>query len=552
MMAKKIQQLTSLATIGWLCLYSTASQAAPSFEQKFHELSKQLLPNAAIGLVIQDPSTHQFVFEIRGEDNFYPASNTKLFAASAALKFFGENFQYQTSLHTFLNKMEQGILKDDVYLVFRGDPSLTIQDLSAIFRQLKILGVNQIEGNLVIDDKAFEGPAYAPGWTWESIPYGYSAPVTSIILNENKVRLKFNKPEELNVKESHQPRSEVEVLEKPALSTNSQIEINKPEVLDKPLLTPDVSLPIKIEQADSQLPSFPIHANVIGVSTAEAEKSCQFEAKVKGNVITLNGCWPLEKTPKFIDLAIDSPRRLAKAQILQLLQQLDIKLTGTIVFEKAPNHIPALIIKKSPPLKNLLFKALAESNNIYTESLTKALGVAYLGQGTFQAGLIAIQDILKKEGQIEFSQARLSDGSGQSRYNLVSPVLICQLLNYMYHDPLFPVFYAALSTSGKTGSLAERLNSKELEGQVVAKTGSAIGSSALSGYFRAKNGKEYIFSLMINQSTKNPLAIKGFEDKICQAMIDEPWETPSAALPTKQGEILPTKQSALPAKHAKR
>lgn len=543
-MANHIKQLIPLATISWLFIYNSAF-AGTSFEQKFQELSKQL-PNAAIGLVIQDTTNNQFVFESRGDENFYPASNTKLFAASAALKFFGENFQYQTSLHTFLNKMDQGNLQDDVYLVFRGDPSLTLNDLSAIFRQLKILGVNQIQGNLIIDDKAFEGPSYAEGWTWDSIPYGYSAPVTAIILNENKVRLKLNKPEELTKGSQNQSSPpalpDIEVLESPVVPTQAEVEINKPEGLNKPINNPDISFPIKIEQADEQLPSFPIHANVIGVSTQEAEKSCQFEAKVKGNVITLNGCWPLEKTPGFIDLAIDSPRRLVKAQILQLLQQLDIKLNGTVIFEKTPKDVPALIIKKSLPLKKLLFKMLAESNNIYTESITKALGIALYGQGTFQAGVAAIQDILKKEGQIEFSQARLTDGSGQSRYNLVSPVLICQLLNYMYHDPLFPAFYSALSTSGKTGSLADRLNSKELEGQVVAKTGSAIGTSALSGYFKAKNGKEYVFSLMINQSVKNRQAIKAFEDKLCQAMIDEPWGN---------SETLP-KQAAVPAKQASR
>ncbi len=476
---KKLNTLASLVLFISLCPL-TYSSANAAFEQQFDKLVKQHLPNTVIGLVVQDPKTGAILFEERGEDNFYPASNTKLFTAAAALKFFGPNFQYQTSINTQLNKMKEGTLEDNVYIVFRGDPSFTAADLSGLIKQLKAKGVNKIKGNFIIDDKSFDDVPYAPGWTWDSIPWAYSAPVTSIILNANKVRLKLNQTEVLNDK-------------------------------------------IKIEQTDEAFPKLPLNANVVAVTAEEAEHHCQLNVKVKNNEINIGGCWPIEKTPTNLELAIDNPKILAKSLIKEYLKENQIELTGDIQFNKAPKEVPAILTKRSLPLKNLLRQVLAESNNIYTESLTKALGLAFLGQGSFQVGIHAIEEILTKDTKIDFSQVNLSDGSGQSRYNLVSPYHISQLLFHMYQDPNFTVFYNALSTSGKSGSLAERMKSKDMIGKVVAKTGSALGTSALSGYFTANNGKQYLFSLLINQSIADAAARKTFEDKLCQLMIEEPW-----------------------------
>jgi D-alanyl-D-alanine carboxypeptidase/D-alanyl-D-alanine-endopeptidase (penicillin-binding protein 4) len=450
-----------------------------AFDEKFDKLVNQYLPNTAIGIIVQDPKTGDVKFERRGDDNFYPASNTKLFTAAAALKFFGSNFQYQTGIHATMNKLKEGTLEDNVYIIFRGDPSLTAADLSSLLKQLKAKGVNTIKGNIIIDDTAFDGPAYAPGWTWDSIPFGYSAPVTTIILNENKVRLKLNETTTLNdpIKIEIDPNSQVKLI-----------------------------------------------SNVIAVTKDESEHSCQLSVKVNNNDINVSGCWPIDKTPSVLEVAVDNPRLFARKVLEDALREENIAYSGEIQFKKTPKEVPAILIKRSPPLKNLLKQVLAESNNIYTESLTKALGLAFLGQGSFQVGTRAIEEILSKDTKINFAQINLSDGSGQSRYNLVSPYHISQLLHHMYQEPTFNVFYAALSESGKKGSLVERMKSKEMVGKIVAKTGSALGTSALSGYFTADNGKQYLFSLLINQSMNDNLARKTFEDKLCQMMVEEPWD----------------------------
>lgn len=452
------------------------------FEEKFQALVKSSIPTANIGMVVQDPKSGSVLFQSRANDLFCPASNTKILTSIAALKFFGPNFQYQTSLHTYLENIKENTLKDNLYIIFRGDPTLSSADLFNMLSHLKTKGIKQIEGNIIIDDKAFEDPAYAPGWTWDSINWYYSAPITSIILNENKVRFKI-------------PKSEM--------------------LYDQ----------IKIEQEDKNIPLQRFKSDVTAVTFDESEHECRLNATVKNNDISLTGCWPEEKTPTFIELALDNPQKLAQELIIADLKKLGITLTGKISFASAPKDVPAIATKHSQPLKLLLYKVLADSNNIYAESLTKALGLVYLGEGSFQTGTRAIQTILDKETKTELSKLPLSDGSGQSRYNLISPLIIVQLLNHMYHDPNFSVFYKALSVNGKSGTLAARMKTKELTGKVVAKTGSVTGISALSGYFTANNGKEYIFSVLINHSDKNSYSLKAFEDKLCKLLIEENWQS---------------------------
>lgn len=472
--------MRSMLIIMLLCNVLTC-KANLQFKQKYQHLIDETLPNANIGIIIQDPKSGKILFEDRSKEYFYPASNTKILTSIAALKFLGPNFQYQTSLHAGLDKIHDNTLKDNLYIIFRGDPTLISTDLFDMLSELKKKGITQIAGNIIIDDQSFEEPAYAPGWTWDSIPWYYSAPITSIILNENKVRYKIEKPQALYER-------------------------------------------LKITQIDKNVPLLKFKADVTGVSFDESENKCRLNAKVKNNEIELNGCWSIEKTPTIIELALDNPRELAADLIKHDLKKLSIGFSGKIQFSKVPMHIPAIAIKRSPPLKLLLPKVLADSNNVYAESLTKALGLLCLGEGSFQTGTRAIQSVLSKDTQIDFSKLPLSDGSGQSRYNLISPYLLMRLLNYMYHDPLFETFYYSLSANGKSGTLANRMNTKPLHGKIIAKTGTATGTSALSGYFTGQDGNEYIFSVIINHSDRNFYALKALEDKLCKLMTEESWQ----------------------------
>jgi len=431
-------------------------------------LHQAKIPHSTFSFILQEANSKKVLAEIRPNDYFYPASNTKLFTAAAALWSLGPEFQFQTTMHTVLSHPQPATLRHDVALVFRGDPSLTYNDLYQLLKTLHTHGIRTIQGNIIIDDTAFAAPDYAPGWTNDSIDWYFSAPISAIVLNENSLLLKISKAEKIG--------------------------------------TPLSITPV------THTPGVFVKAHVVAATPLEAKQRCQFSLNVKNNKATLGGCWPSDQTPTTIALAVDNPRQIASNLVAHYLQQLSITLQGNIIFTKAP-VMPVVAVKKSAPLQDLLHKVLAESNNLYTECLTKTLGLTYKGQGSFQAGTQAIVAILAKSNNA-FSDLFIHDGSGQSRYNLISAKQIADLLDYCYHHDSFPVFYSTLSVNGKTGSLAKRLSAHP--GKIIAKTGTANGTSALSGYLTDDTGKHYVFSLLINQSIYPSSTLKAFEDTLCQ------------------------------------
>ena len=93
---------------------------------------------------------------------------------------------------------------------------------------------------------------------------------------------------------------------------------------------------------------------------------------------------------------------------------------------------------------------------------------------------------------------RWVDGSGLSRYNLVTPRYLCQVLDQLYHtqnqDRLFSLFPAG----GLRGTIKEWYNNDTGKPYIFAKTGSMSGVHCLSGYIVTKSGKILIFSFMHN------------------------------------------------------
>jgi D-alanyl-D-alanine carboxypeptidase/D-alanyl-D-alanine-endopeptidase (penicillin-binding protein 4) len=152
----------------------------------------------------------------------------------------------------------------------------------------------------------------------------------------------------------------------------------------------------------------------------------------------------------------------------------------------------------SRPLHDWIFPILNTSQNWYADMLLKQLGKLYGGGGSWSNGLSVERRFLIDSVGADSTQFSLSDGSGLSSVNYVSPLTFTQLLRFIHGHPRYGTFVAGLPQSGNTGSLRERFIGTPLEGQVRAKTGSISGVNTLSGYFQLANGKTYIFSVQAN------------------------------------------------------
>jgi D-alanyl-D-alanine carboxypeptidase/D-alanyl-D-alanine-endopeptidase (penicillin-binding protein 4) len=137
------------------------------------------------------------------------------------------------------------------------------------------------------------------------------------------------------------------------------------------------------------------------------------------------------------------------------------------------------------------------SQNQIAETLLRTVGREVGGEGTASRAALVV-DSLFRAWELESIRMRLADGSGLSRYDLVSPKLLVELLTHMDASPHRETWIASLPIAGRDGTLASRMEDPPLLDQVQAKTGSLSGTRALSGYLTTRSGERIVFSTLAN------------------------------------------------------
>ncbi|MBN9460030.1 MAG: D-alanyl-D-alanine carboxypeptidase/D-alanyl-D-alanine-endopeptidase, partial [Burkholderiales bacterium] len=87
-----------------------------------------------------------------------PASTIKLLTTYAALTLLGPDYRWRTEAR-LKGLLQGGVLRGDLILRGGGDPKLVIEDLTEFIARMRAAGLEEIDGDLVIDDAIFDaGP----------------------------------------------------------------------------------------------------------------------------------------------------------------------------------------------------------------------------------------------------------------------------------------------------------------------------------------------------------------------------------------------------------
>jgi len=192
-----------------------------------------------------------------------------------------------------------------------------------------------------------------------------------------------------------------------------------------------------------------------------------------------------------------------------------INMVGLVVTGTVPTGINLAATHLSPPLSDIIKQMNKPSDNWIAELLFKTVGAEVMGEpGTWGKGREAITKFL---GEImdETPAHRFVDGSGLSRYNLLSAELLTNLLVYMYHNfELVPEFMASLPIAGVDGTLKNRMQGMYAEKILRAKTGTLSGVSALAGYTKTADGEVLAFGILISHYVGSAAKAREIQDKI--------------------------------------
>jgi serine-type D-Ala-D-Ala carboxypeptidase/endopeptidase (penicillin-binding protein 4) len=163
----------------------------------------------------------------------------------------------------------------------------------------------------------------------------------------------------------------------------------------------------------------------------------------------------------------------------------------------------------SPTLAQLLSQQNHESDNLYAELLTKALGDESGRAASTNGGARVIQRWAASEGV----RSSVRDGSGLSGQDRTSAIGVVWLLLRGQEAPWFPVFERSLPAGGE-GTLAARLT----DVPVRAKTGTLFvrPTSTLSGYVNSANGSRVAFSVLTRDLPQ--ATAEGIEDAVVRTL----------------------------------
>jgi D-alanyl-D-alanine carboxypeptidase/D-alanyl-D-alanine-endopeptidase (penicillin-binding protein 4) len=148
------------------------------------------------------------------------------------------------------------------------------------------------------------------------------------------------------------------------------------------------------------------------------------------------------------------------------------------------------------PLAEDIGRINRDSQNLHAELLIRRLGLVR-GNGAIEAGVAEIEAMLERAGAARTGWD-LSDGSGMSTYNRLSPRATVALLRWAAAQPWGAAWRSTFPVAGVDGTLSNRFRGTPLERRLFAKTGTLNASNALSGYMIARSGRILIVSFFAN------------------------------------------------------
>jgi D-alanyl-D-alanine carboxypeptidase/D-alanyl-D-alanine-endopeptidase (penicillin-binding protein 4) len=426
------------------------------------------------GVVVVDEQGRE-VYARNADRLFIPASNTKLVVAAAASVLLTVDYRAITGIYGS-GPLSGGVLNGDLIIYGRGDPTFSERcygadtlavgacdslwtRMDALADRIVTAGVRHVTGAIVGDGSFFDAVLVHPAWDTYDVNWWYAAPVSGLGFNDNSVNVTWG----------------------PGPAVNAPARVS---------FEPDLGI-FRFENRTRTVPP-------------DSDRTIDFFREPGTMNIWGEGAVPVDHRERTEYFALPDPNLYFAAALRTALAQRGVSIAGptlsttdSLRYALVRTHEP-LVEFASRPFEDMLYPILNSSQNWFAEMLLKAVGRAAGGAGSWDGGLDAERRFLIDSVGIDSTTFALSDGSGLSSGNLLTPRAFAQLLAYMYRHPRSAGFLRAMPRAGERGSLRSRFVDTPLEGHVLAKTGSIFRVQTLSGYVERPGGGVLAFSVMAN------------------------------------------------------
>ncbi|HEX8302592.1 D-alanyl-D-alanine carboxypeptidase/D-alanyl-D-alanine endopeptidase [Sphingomonas sp.] len=455
-----------------LALAAATPAAAQDLRAQVRAKLAEAAPGTRFGLMVASEDGTEIV-AIDPYGRYIPASNTKMFSTAVA-------FATMPDVNAPDEAGGNAVRIDgrDVVLIGNGDARMSsagdckVDCLAALADAVaaKTKRVRDVIG----DDTRMPDERWSPGMSWNNIPTRSGTGVSALTADDNEVEL---------VVAPGEPGKAGKVT------------------LGSTYYTVD-NLTLTVEGAETR----------IGYDRLPFER-----------VVRVTGTIGKEAKPDISRMGIDDPAHFAAWRFKTLLEERGVKVKGQVrTFHRTlmpgddparregpfagSSDVPVLARLTPAPLAEDLKVINKISQNLHAELTLRRVSLLK-GSGSIADGMTEVEAMLAKAG-VARTAWDLSDGSGMSSYNRVSPRGVVQMLRWISGQSWGAQWRETLPIGGVDGTLRNRFKGTPLEGKVFAKTGTLNATNALAGYMIAASGKTLVFAFYANDMPASGSATK--------------------------------------------
>lgn len=387
-----------------------------------------------------------------------PASVIKLVTTYVALEALGPTYAWKTN--ALVQALPSGgVLEGDLYLKGNGDPYLVLERFWLLVREIRLRGVREIRGDLVIDNSYFDVGNVRAG-DFDGRPFNpYNLVPDALLVNFQSVNFSF-RPDPIS--------GRVEILADP-LPANLRIR-NQVQLVD-------------------------------GRCTAERNRINFTVADAGGHEeATFTGRFSRQCGEYRVSRSLTQGPTYTYGLFRALWEESGGTLRGRYRVEVAPAGLRTLVSHESVPLREVVNGINKFSNNVMARHLLLTLGAERFGApATVEKGRNAATEQLGRLG-LDFPEMEIGNGSGLARETRISARSLTRMLLAAESSRFGAEFEASLALPGLDGTLRRRFRNEEFAGCMHLKTGTLNGVRAIAGYVHAPSGRKFAVTILQNHS----------------------------------------------------
>lgn len=430
------------------------------------------LPHTDIGIHVRDLTSGEVLYSNNADQPMNPASNVKLVTAAAVLEHLGPSHTFETRLET---QRRDGGRIADLYVRGEGEAFLLYEDVLGWASRLRRAGVEAIDGDVVIDDGAFDEGYLPPGFDLRDSSAAYRSPIGAVSVNFNAVAAHVKPGDSVGSSAEVRldpPNRYVDVVNRAATTRGSGARVH-----------------VSSESADGKTTLFVSGSIGIGADAVVRRQR------------------------------IGHPPAFAGGVVAEAMEMVGIEFTGAIRRGTTPDDAVELVTHESKPVGYAVTAMNKWSNNFIAEQLLRVLGRVDGEPSTWDVARNRVVRTLEEYG-LAGGEFQLHNGSGLYDGNELSARHLVHLLGVMDAHPYGPEFRSSLTIAGVDGTLRHRLDDGVTAGNLRGKTGTLRDVSALSGYVTTVGGRQVAFSILFNDPPRRAWNYRSEQDAIARVIAE--------------------------------